>query len=329
MKIWRALTPGWRRAIRFGATTLILLAVAALFWRALADNWAEVEAQNLQFTWPMVAAVVVFAVAVPVSGLLWGQIVNQLSRSTKISPREAMAVHSASWLLKYIPGQVGSLGNKGLWGTKKGISRTLIVITFIYENVFLQLASIIPSVVILLVSLGVTVFQNNVLTVVLPLLAIVPLIAVLNRRLFHGVMSFASRRFLKQELPSEFFLPTGSTILYLGEFTLPRLINGVGFVLVAASFMQVPAEHWLPLGAAYVLAGAIGILAVFVPSGLGVREAVIFLFALQYMTPAQAVILSLLSRLLSTIADGVVAVFYAGLRASLKTGTTSIRPEAP
>ena len=56
-----------------------------------------------------------------------------------------MAVHSASWLLKYIPGQAGSLLNKLVWGKDKGFSRTLIVITFIYENIFLQLASIIPS----------------------------------------------------------------------------------------------------------------------------------------------------------------------------------------
>lgn len=318
MRAWRALTPGWRRTIRLGATGLILVAVGVLFWRALAENWAEVESQNLQFTWPMVAAVVVFAVAVPLSGLLWGQIVNQLSPKTRVSSREAMAVHSASWLLKYIPGQIGSLVNKVLWGQRKGIGRTLILITFIYENVFLQLASIIPGVAILLVSLGLSVFENNVLTVVLPLLAIIPLVAVLNPRFFHGLMSFAAHRFLKQDLPPEFFLPTSSTVLYLVEFMLPRAINGVGFVLVAASFMHVPPEHWLSLGAAYVLAGAIGILAVFVPSGLGVREAVIFLFAQQYMTPAQAVLLSLLARLLSTIADAVVAVLYAGLRMSLR-----------
>lgn len=325
MNLWRSLTPGWRRTIRFGGTSLILAAVGVLFWRALANNWAEVLSQNLEPSWPMVAAIIVFAIAVPLSGLLWGQIVNQLSSTTKISSRESMAVHSASWLLKYIPGQVGSLINKVLWGQKNGVSRTLILITFIYENVFLLLASLFPSVAILLMSLGISVFENNVLTVVLPIVAVIPLIAVLSRRIFHRLMSLASRRFLKHKLPTEFFLPTRSTILYLVEFMLPRAINGIGFVIVAGSFMHVPPEHWLPLGATYVLAGAVGILAVFVPSGLGVREAIIFLFALQYMTPAQAVIASLLARLLSTIADAIVAVFYAVLRVSLRrTGAPSV-----
>ncbi|MEX2509206.1 MAG: lysylphosphatidylglycerol synthase domain-containing protein [Homoserinimonas sp.] len=309
-------------------TVVVIVAVAWLFAIALAENWAEVDEQDLQFSWLMVSAIAVFAVAVPISGLLWGQIVNRLSTAARVSPREAMAVHSASWLLKYIPGQVGSLLNKVLWSQKRGISRRLVVISFIYENVFLQLSSIVPGTIILLASVGSKVFESNVLTAVLPILAVIPLLAVLDRRLFHWVMSFATRRILKQELPREYFLPTASTVAFLGKFLLPRMINGVGFVLVAASFMDVPAQAWLPLAATYVLAGAIGILAVFVPSGLGVREAVIFVFALQYMSPAQAVLLSLLSRLLSTIADGVVALFYIALRASLKTRppTSSMNP---
>jgi hypothetical protein len=313
-----AIPPAWRTALRYSLTTVIVAAVGYLFWIALAENWGEVQSQHLEVNWLMIAAVILFAIAVPVSGVLWGQIVNRLSRGARIGVREAMAVHSASWLLKYIPGQVGSLLNKVAWGTKRGISRTLVVITFIYENVFLQLASIVPSLLILLPAVGIGVFGQNAVTVVLPLLALVPLVAILDRRLFHRVLSFASRRALKQDLPTEYFLPTSSTLVLLAEFIVPRILNAIGFVLVAASFMDVAPAAWLPLGAAYVLAGAIGILAVFVPSGLGVREAVIFAFALQYMSPAQAVLLSLLSRLLSTIADAVVALIYAGLRLSLR-----------
>ncbi|MBH0024989.1 lysylphosphatidylglycerol synthase domain-containing protein [Salinibacterium sp. SWN248] len=307
-----------KRLLRYGLTVIVLALVAVLFWRALADNWAEVQAQNLQFNWLMVAAVVLFAVAVPVSGLLWGAIVNRMSASATVTPREAMAVHSASWLLKYVPGQVGSLLNKVIWGKKRGISRSIMVISFIYENVFLQVSSIVPSAAILLVSVGLVIFQDNPVTLLLPMLALIPLLVVLDRRLFHPVLNFGARRVLKQDLPREYFLPPRAVGGYLVAFVAPRIINGVGFVLVAASFLDLTPASWLPLGATYVLAGAIGILAVFVPSGLGVREAVIFLFALQYMTPAQAVILALLSRLLSTIADAFVALFYAALTLSLK-----------
>jgi hypothetical protein len=307
-----------KRLLRYGLAVVVLALVAVLFWRALAENWAEVQAQQLQFNWLMVAAVVLFAVAVPVSGLLWGAIVNRLSPLSRVAPREAMAVHSASWLLKYVPGQVGSLLNKMIWGKKRGISRSVMVISFIYENVFLQVSSLVPSAAILLTSVGLVIFQDNPVTLLLPILALIPLLAVLDRRLFHPVLNFGARRVLKQELPREYFLPPLAVAGYLGAFLAPRVINGVGFVFVASSFLSLAPSAWLPLGATYVLAGAIGILALFVPSGLGVREAVIFLFALQYMTPAQAVILALLSRLLSTVADALVALFYGVLTLTLR-----------
>jgi glycosyltransferase 2 family protein len=234
-----------------------------------------------------------------------------------------MAVHSASWLLKYIPGQVGSLLNKVIWGQKRGLSRTLVVITFIYENVFLQIASIVPSVVILLATLGVALFEANPVTLLLPLLALIPLAVVLVRPLFHRVLDFATKRILKQRLPEEYFLRTSSTLILLLEFLIPRILNAFGFVLVALAVTDVDPALWPLFGAAYVLAGAIGILAVFVPSGLGVREAVIFACLFAAGIPAgTAALISILSRLISTVADAVIALGYLGLRFSLRKDAT-------
>lgn len=289
-----------------------------LFWRALADNWDEVSRRGLSFDWSWLAVLVLFAVAVPVSGLLWGLIVRRLEPGTPVGAREAMAVHSSSWLLKYIPGQVGSLLNKVLWGQRKGISRLLVVISFVYENVFLQLASIVPSIVILVLAAGVGVFQDNAGAVLLPLLAIVPLVAVSNRAVFSRLLRFAGRRFAKDGIPDNYFLRTPDTLLFQLAFVVPRIINGVGFVLLAASIAPIGPEDWLPLAATYAFAGAIGILAVFVPSGLGVREAVIVIFASQFLSLPDAIILSLLARLVSTLADALIALIYGGLRLSLR-----------
>ncbi len=309
-----ALSAGGRRLIRVLATTVVLALVGILFWRALASNWDQVAQEQLRPDADMLVAVVLFAVAVPVSGVLWGRIVNALHPVPPVSAREAAAVHSLSWLLKYIPGQVGSLLSKILWGSRTGRSRTLILITFIYENVFLQLASVVPSVIILVVALGPSGFEGNALTIAVPIALIALVVIVMTPRIFHAIMSFATKRVAKSDLPREYFLPTGSTVRLSLGFVIPRIINGAGFVFVASSFLDITPAMWLPLAAAYVLAGAIGILAVFVPSGLGVREAVIFTFAVQLVSPAQAVLLALLSRLLSTIADAVVALIYLVLR---------------
>ncbi|WP_194383513.1 lysylphosphatidylglycerol synthase domain-containing protein [Microbacterium luteum] len=312
--------PRWRRrALRWALTVLVVGVVGYFFAVALWDNWDAIAAEQLAFSPWWIVATVVFALAVPLTGLLWGHIVRVLDTDLdgRVSVAEAIAVQCASWLLKYIPGQVGSVVNKVVWAGKKGVSRSLVLITFVYENVFLQFASIVPSALILLLSLGPEIFGENATLLVVPVLVLVPLAAVLYPPIFHRLVSIPARRALKREVPKEYFLSTGRTLAYIVGFLGPRALNGIGFVMIAATVSTVPPAQWLPFAAAYVLAGAIGILAFFVPSGLGVREAVIVLVLSQYIPVAEAIVISLLARLLSTVGDGLVALIYIGIRRTI------------
>lgn len=306
-----------KRALRWGIAVLVIGLTAYFFAVALWSNWDEVTAANLSFDWLWLLAVVLFAVAVPLTGLLWARVLRLVSAEAKISPVEAVVLQCASWLLKYIPGQVGAVVNKVMWAGKKGVSRSLVIVTFIYENVFLQLASIVPSAAILLVSLGSGFFGDNATILLLPLLILIPLALVTYKPFFHRIVNIPARRLLKQDLPATYFLSTFQALRCSVEFIGPRILNGVGFVVLASTVSMVTPSMWLPFGAAYVLAGAIGILAFFVPSGLGVREAVIVVVLSQYIPTAEAIVISLLARLLSTVGDGVVALIYVGLRRTI------------
>ncbi len=293
---------------------MVLLVISYFFARGLARNWAAVRQVEIRVNAWSVAAVVLFAASVIVSGLLWGHMLGRLSGEPVPVP-DAIRVQCASWLLKYIPGQLGSVTNKVLWAGQRGVSRTLVVITFIYENVFLLLGSIVPTTAILLLGdafLGQT--RDVAATLLAAIVALVPLLLVTDRRAFRWGVNLVAKRVLKRDVPAAYFLGSGAAFGYQMAFLVPRVSNGLGFVLVAVSFLEVPATSYLPLAAAYVLAGAVGILAVFVPSGLGVRESVIVLFASRYMPVEQAIILSLLARLYSTVGDGVVALIYGALK---------------
>jgi hypothetical protein len=296
-------------------TVLVLGAVGYFFWRALADNWDRVRELDFSITFGAVLGFLLLVAAVPLSGLLWAHMLRMRLGVTAPSLRDTIATHCLSWVLKYIPGQVGSVANKVLWAQRRGISRVYVSITFVYENVFLQLASIVPSVVIISFALGAGIFTNNPATLLLPLVAIVPLLLLAHGPTFHRLSQWGLRKILKRELNPEYFLTSREALLLQLEFLAPRVLNAIGFVLIAASVVPIEPTEWLPLGAAYVLAGAVGILAFFVPSGLGVREAVIVLIASQYMSVADAVVISLLTRLYATVADAAVAALYFALRA--------------
>ncbi|MBE9403478.1 flippase-like domain-containing protein [Brachybacterium sp. p3-SID1565] len=313
--------PATKKALRWVVTILVVGAVGWLFSRSLIDNWEAVRAKDIGFSWEWVLATLAFALAVPVTGVAWGRILRWLDRDAQFSHREAIAVQCLSWVLKYIPGQVGSVANKVIWAGKKGISRTLVVITFLYENIFLQLASIVPAAVILLISIGPEVFGSNASLMLAPLLVLIPAIVLLYPPAFRALMSIPAKKVLKQEIPREYFLSAPRAALSSLEFILPRVVNGVGFVLIAHTVSDITPAHWLPFGAAYALAGAIGILAILVPSGLGVREAVIVIVLSQYVPVPEAVIISLLARLLATIGDALVALIYLITRRTLPKET--------
>lgn len=280
---------------------LIIALTAYFFSKALIRNWHQVQDISLVPNTQSIIGMLLLVLSVVSSGLLWGKVLNKIVPEKHISRLDAVRIHLVSWLLKYIPGQAGSLVNKISWGSKNGYSKKAITNSFIYENALLIFASILPTAPIILIALG-NKFSNN-LSLFAPLLFVVPLFLIVHQGIFYKLVNWLFMRLKKQTISKDLFLHTKDIAALQLEFILPRILNGAGFVFIAASLLPVEPHMYLPLGAIYVLAGIVGVLAIFVPSGLGVREAVIVLFASAYFTPAEAVVISVAARFYATIAD--------------------------
>lgn len=297
-------------------TILIVVVVGYFFYKALNNNWQAVQEIDFSFNWLSVAAILMFFIAVVESGYLWGKMLNSLTveQGKHIKLMEAIKVQIASWLLKYVPGQAGSAVNKVVWAKRKGYSKKLVLVTFIYENIFLLVGSFLLSIPILMILDGDGVFsQNPIYLLILPL-AILFSVFILNNKSMHIIMNYIFSKILKQPVGRELFLSNWELVKYQIHYLLPRFLNGVGFVFVVTSFLDVSTASYMPLGAAYILGGAIGMMAVFVPSGIGVREATVVIFVSQYMSPGEAIIAAIVARLYSTIADGLLALWYGLLK---------------
>ena len=81
------------------------------------------------------------------------------------------------------------------------------------------------------------------------------------------------------------------------------LVAGAGFYLLVKSVYPVPASQWLYTGGIYGLSTIIGILALFAPSGLGVREGILTAGLCLIMPEEYALTISLISRLWQTVAE--------------------------
>ncbi len=293
------------------AITLIVFVVAMILQRA-SKSYDSLEGDGIALGLGPFAALVLFVLAVPVSGVLWGVLISELANK-KIGQFTAIRSHIGAWLLKYVPGQLGAVAWKLRWGSQRGLSRSTVSLGFLYENLFLGVSSTVATIPIIVLGIGIGEGDSSMWLLLgvavaagFALLSWPPVLGVV----IEAVAKIARRG--RDESAMELLSGTRTLRLQIA-YLLPRLMNGAGFALLVASIHDVTGVELLVAGAAYVLAGILGILAFFVPSGIGVREAVIVVILAPFMPTPVAVVIAVNARIYATVADGVLALAFAAM----------------
>jgi hypothetical protein len=285
--------------VRQAVSFLLTAAAIAFLVRSFVENREELSAVEFDFSAANAVGLALFVLAVPVSGLLWGRVLSRLEHRAVPLPA-AVWVHTKSWLLKYIPGQVGAAAGKLLWGSDHGYSKATIATSFGLENLFHLQASLslsIPVVVVLSPTVSDR-FSYLIAVWIMTQLLLFAGLAYLNRLSVPGLNSMSA-------------LSIRDVVYFEILYLIPRFMNAVGFVAIASAIVTLDdVGSAVLLGGTYVLAGIVGILAFLVPSGLGVREAVITLVLTPTFGAADALVLAATSRLLATTADVLLLVAY-------------------
>lgn len=292
---------------------LIIGIIAWYFWQTLSSNWNQVSQLKIKFGPSTLLAVFLHAFSVFISGFLWGE-TFYLTTKIKIPLLESVRAHCAAWILKYIPGQVGAYLYKLRWGKNKGASKALTSLAFLYDFLFLLFASTLPIVPIVFLGSASTNMGPPMLAAYV--LCLSSIFIVTNKRSAESIQNLI-KKISGKKFENIQPLALGSLIRMVLLYSLPRVTNAIGFIVISSSLLSLGIEDYVTLGAIYVLAGIIGILAVFVPSGIGVREGIIVILSSSIISVEEAIVLSLLARLYATAADALVATLYLVL---LKNG---------
>jgi uncharacterized membrane protein YbhN (UPF0104 family) len=294
------------KKISWLGTAVVVVVFAATgyyFLDTLWRSWDQVRRYDYVPSWQIVPALLLFVGAVLLTGLTCRLVLRRLSGGKPISPAYAIKTHNTAWLLKYLPGQGGLVLGKLSMLAGIGFTKKEILVSVVYENVYLVAASFALSVPVILLS-GIRGESDTVLWLLGSFTA--GLIVLASPPVFYRLLNRALRLMRRAPLEREFFLNFGELSRFFILFLLPRLANGAAFVLLLAAFVPVAPAHYLPLGASYILASVVGMLAILVPGGIGVREGVLTLFLSQYYAPELAVMLSLITRLVVTVGDGLL-----------------------
>lgn len=227
----------------------------------------------------------------------------------KITFKEIFYINSVSWISKYLPGKVAVIVTKVFYLHERWVPKRTSFISCIYEHIFQIIASLAVSFpFIIYYFLGT---ENNSY-IWLSVLFFIWFLISIHPFIFNNALNILLKLLKKDWVEKHHFLGIFSIIKYIFWYSLSMIIKGLSFVFLVLSVTSIWIWDIPFLMFAWVFAGVVGIVSVFAPNWLWVREWVLA-FLLQFILPVEiSIIISIFSRLWSTLCDWILGI-YVGI----------------
>lgn len=210
--------------------------------------------------------------------------------------RNAVWAYFYSILGKYIPGKVFMLLARIPAYEEAGVPARKVTVCFFLENI----CTLLGAAFLFIASLQF--FPNQILGQYkgATLALIAAFVVCIHPRVINCVLR-PLEQLLKKDLKVSISYPQMLSVVFL--FVLNWIVLGFGFYMLTCSIYPLSMSRFLYVSGIFGLSVIIGILAVFAPSGLGVREGIIVLGLGAVMPQEYAVIVSVVSRIWMTLSE--------------------------
>jgi len=276
----------------------VAVILAFLSW-ALRDVWSDAiprlaDADPLT----LAAALLVLAAYYCLFVVGWQWILAAFG--IRIPYRLALQAEMASMLAKYVPGGVWTPLARIMWLRRAGrVEGTSLVLSSILLEAGLSAVA------------GILVFTAGLVAVEAFDAPLVPLFAfglvtavLLHPRVFTALARALFRRFDAPEPPR---LPYRALVGLLAYYAFTWLVGGAALYLLLRSLAADPGLETIPyLGGAAAVGAIVAVLAVFAPSGLGVREASMYGLMVVLVPAAAALGATVLNRFAITLVEAAL-----------------------
>jgi uncharacterized membrane protein YbhN (UPF0104 family) len=284
-----------RRTVR----SVLAASAAAFLALALVKGYHRLPKQTLHVRPAFVAlAVVVGAAGVIITAAVWWILIRR--PHVDLSLFEAIQIFSLSQATKYIPGAIWQPVSWIVMTREAGVTATMAGATIVTLLALDVASGFVVGPVLLAVSGASARFDWFLLLVPPSLVLVHP--AVMSRAVRLGA------RILRREATDVSLASTRRTFVALVAI-LPVWFAFGGSVFLAGQAVHIgTAADWALITGAFAVAWGVGFLALPVPSGLGVREAMFVLIVRSVMSTPKAVLLAVASRLVFTLTEAIMAV---------------------
>ncbi len=292
----------WMRALQ----AVVLIGAGYYLFRQIAPHWPVIRAR--QFAWQPGALALGSAVVLLTLTVLIGAWTASLRWcAARISALDAAKVWFTSNLARFLPGGVWQFASLAVMSSRYGVSATVATATVLLEQVVLLLTGLAVVAVFTPAVLQAAWWQGALVAGLV--------LGVLMLALPGGRVG----RWLAQHIPSLSLvwsqLRAPQLLLFFLILIVPWLLYGSAFRLLAIGLLGGVSASWGFYIATFTGSYLAGVIAVFAPAGLFIREAALIGVLTPVIGGGDAVILAIASRIWLTALEifaGVVVLSVPG-----------------
>lgn len=280
-------------------------------------DWSRLS--GLRFNLPaMILSLIAGVCYLFLSAFIWIRMLFRLNPSVRAS-WDLLAVYAKSWMGRYIPGKVVWIAGKIHFASRFGIPVSQLGVTSFLEAGVQMATQLVISLVIVLIDghFGMLPDSLRLITII----AIIGLLVALAPPVFN-ILTSTLLRVMRRSTEHNIRVTWTAIGEMTGLYSIGYLLLGLTYFFSLKSFIPTLAPSLFAFTTAGIsIAGTMGILALFAPSGLGVREGFIVLFLSLAMPVELAVVAAIVLRVTALLMDlSFLAACVGGQRISAGIG---------
>ena len=283
-----------------------VLAVFIFLTRFLRLNWQKLNNHDWAVDYGFLAvSLIFFFIYTIAAALAWRKIFTILEPGKITSRFLVIRVFAYSVFGKYLPGISWAPVARLYFGRRHGLGGKKFAVSIVYENFIIIISGFLLSLFLLGGFLDAPVsgfYSAAIVSIAVGLVLIHP-------KIFHIMVNFILNAFKREAIARNEFLKINDIVKIVFYYFFAYAAAGVGFYFLIRSFFYLPLSNIPVMIGAFALALVSGVVVIFAPSGLGVREAVLTAILSLYFSLESAIFISIMARIWSTA--GEVASFAA------------------
>jgi uncharacterized membrane protein YbhN (UPF0104 family) len=291
------------RILQWAIIGAIFVFLGKMVW----DHWNQVKEASFTFeVFPLLLSTLIFAFSYFIQ--IWAWYLITLKLKIALSPSETLRTWFYSQLGKYLPGKIWLLLGRIYYYESRGKSRKFITVALYFEMVTIVVSGgLLFLVGLILFKEMESVCSGNTFWGLLSLFILA--FVCLHPRILERIINWTLAQFKRD--PVSLSISYSDVLWILFVCIVSWVIGGIGFYLFVDAVYPVAPQYILFLTGALAISSTLGLIAIFAPSGLGVREgALVYLLSFMMVTPV-AVIISVLTRIWMTLIEiGLIGMVY-------------------